>query len=658
MMTFAYQEMSTLEWRRLGSARERRSYLFDVYICHLLSATTNNDAYTNERTTSWLAWLASSLKRFGQEEFLLERMQPSWLASRRQLWSYRIVVFLTVSLLLLVADRLTDLVASLLPQSSTRVELGTMNWLINVSRIVQTLLLVSIASVVIAARPIAPIETLRWSGTNAWRGIVQRLRRTVAPACDYGFLVGLVGGALAGIVGIFRPLGLFGGQTIGTSSLYLSRAGFLGIVLAIFSIAVWLVAAGTMRWPSTWIAWEARSRLSTRGADAIVAGLVGAAAATIMSGPVGAPFGIAVAIVPGASRIFGRVSSRRFVQGFVGVMIGWFGVIYVLMRGTPYSSFADVVSIWATSGIGVAMTAALMLAFGTRVGFKTSVVVSAFRRMGGLKPAAEGLETGSRESGPSINEDAAPDEGVAFGRTWAMTVGIGAALSLLLGGVSALLVLGGLRHVVQSAVRVALATTNISTVVLSSASMTAVAAAALVSFFAAVVGSVIGLLNGLTGPDVAKRTIPNQGIRQSAFNILVFGAIAAVAGGLPFGLANLGGAAALASSPLTFADWTQILVINALTVGLIGALVPGAACVQHFALRFVLWCGGHVPWRYQRFLDYATERMLLQRIGGRYRFLHVLLRDHFAAMQDPKTAAQPATIPDDLGPAAPIPTVQ
>jgi len=659
MMTFAHQEMSMLEWQRLGSARDRRSYLFDVYIFHLLSATANNDRYTNDRIRTWLTWLASSLKRFGQEEFLLERMQPSWLASRRQLWSYRVVVFLTVLMCLLVADRLTDVVGSLLPQSSTRVKPGTATWVfgfVDVLRIVQTLLLASIAGVVIAVRPIAPIETLRWSGTNAWQGVTRWLRRAVPPACNYGFLVGLVGGALAGIVGIFRPMRLFGGQTIGAISINNPRAGF---VLGIFAIAVWLVAVGTMRWPSRWIEGGAPSRLSTREANAIIAGLVGAAAATISAGYYGAFFGIAVAIVPGASRTFGRASSRRFVQGFVSILIGWFGVSYVLMRGSSYSSFGDVLLTWATSGTGVAMTAALLLAFATRVGLKTSVVVSPFRRFGRLKPAAEGFETGRRESGPSVVEEAAPDEDVPFGRMWAMTIGIGAALALLLGGVSALLVLAGLRHVIQSAVLVALAMTGKSTVVQSNASLIAVYAAAFASFFAAVVGSVIGLLNGLTGPDVAKRTRPNQGIRQSAFNTLVFGAVAACAVGLPFGLMNLGGAAvALASTPVTFADAIQIVVINALMVGLIGALVPGAACVQHFALRFVLWCGGHVPWRYQRFLEYAAKRMLLQRIGGRYRFLHVLLCDHFAAMLNPKKAAPPATIPNDLGPAAPSSILQ
>ncbi len=58
----------------------------------------------------------------------------------------------------------------------------------------------------------------------------------------------------------------------------------------------------------------------------------------------------------------------------------------------------------------------------------------------------------------------------------------------------------------------------------------------------------------------------------------------------------------------------------------------GAACIQHFALRLALWRTGQIPWNYARFLNYATDRLLLQRIGGRYRFIHKRLQDHFAAM--------------------------
>ncbi len=74
---------------------------------------------------------------------------------------------------------------------------------------------------------------------------------------------------------------------------------------------------------------------------------------------------------------------------------------------------------------------------------------------------------------------------------------------------------------------------------------------------------------------------------------------------------------------------------------LFGAVIPGIgfglgysglSYIQHYTLRLVLYCKGYTPWNYARFLDYCTERMLLVRVGGRYRFIHKLLQDHFAQM--------------------------
>jgi hypothetical protein len=41
-----------------------------------------------------------------------------------------------------------------------------------------------------------------------------------------------------------------------------------------------------------------------------------------------------------------------------------------------------------------------------------------------------------------------------------------------------------------------------------------------------------------------------------------------------------------------------------------------------------------MPWRYDRFLNYCYERRLLQKIGGRYRFIHRELLEHFAGMEN------------------------
>lgn len=58
----------------------------------------------------------------------------------------------------------------------------------------------------------------------------------------------------------------------------------------------------------------------------------------------------------------------------------------------------------------------------------------------------------------------------------------------------------------------------------------------------------------------------------------------------------------------------------------------GKALIQHFVLRLVLAWNRYAPLRYDLLLNYCAERLLLQRVGGRYRFMHKLLQDHFAKM--------------------------
>jgi DNA polymerase III delta prime subunit len=136
-------------------------------------------------------------------------------------------------------------------------------------------------------------------------------------------------------------------------------------------------------------------------------------------------------------------------------------------------------------------------------------------------------------------------------------------------------------------------------------------------------GLIFGLSSGLSGElnlvGVEATTIPNQGIRNSAKNFvfvwlivwLSFGLI----GGLSFGL----------SSGLSLG----------LSLGLsFGLGTGGSACIQHFTLRILLYRNRHIPWNYARFLDGCTERLVLQRVGGGYRFIHKRLQEHFAEMQD------------------------
>ncbi len=60
--------------------------------------------------------------------------------------------------------------------------------------------------------------------------------------------------------------------------------------------------------------------------------------------------------------------------------------------------------------------------------------------------------------------------------------------------------------------------------------------------------------------------------------------------------------------------------------------IPGLAFMRHFVLRLILWRSGYIPWNCAGFLNYAAERLLVQRAGSRYQFTHKLLQEHFAEM--------------------------
>ena len=158
-------------------------------------------------------------------------------------------------------------------------------------------------------------------------------------------------------------------------------------------------------------------------------------------------------------------------------------------------------------------------------------------------------------------------------------------------------------------------------------------------------GLVSGIIYMLIASDVKRPEIPNQGIVQSAKNSIltgIFGTVFILILGITFiiwlvlFLRNKERIAIFFK--FFMSDYLGIpllgmLIIIALGVGIIAALmVGGKACIQHFVLRLILYRNGYIPWNYARFLDYCTECLFLQRVGGRYRFIHRLLQEHFAAM--------------------------
>ncbi|MHC5862529.1 NACHT domain-containing protein [Nostoc sp.] len=145
-----------------------------------------------------------------------------------------------------------------------------------------------------------------------------------------------------------------------------------------------------------------------------------------------------------------------------------------------------------------------------------------------------------------------------------------------------------------------------------------------------------GLLIGLTGPNIAlkKRAFPNQGIHQSLRNTvpyaLIFGLI-----GLIFGVSlklyeyyfNKSANFVLPHNSISFSMFFASLGV------VLGILYTGLPVIQHFALRLVLSQDDLFPFKYADFLEHTKKYRLTQTYGGRYSYIHDLLRDYFANLR-------------------------
>jgi len=135
---------------------------------------------------------------------------------------------------------------------------------------------------------------------------------------------------------------------------------------------------------------------------------------------------------------------------------------------------------------------------------------------------------------------------------------------------------------------------------------------------ALIVGLIYTLIGELTESNLEIERFPNQGIWKSLVNAgiagLISGAISALIGFLIF---------TLAGSPLSGMWFGAMLGLKS---GLMFG--GGIACIQHFALRLILYSSNRIPWNYAQFLTYTRTRLFLQQIGGRYRFIHRLLQEH------------------------------
>ncbi|MBD2254759.1 NACHT domain-containing protein [Nostoc parmelioides] len=153
-------------------------------------------------------------------------------------------------------------------------------------------------------------------------------------------------------------------------------------------------------------------------------------------------------------------------------------------------------------------------------------------------------------------------------------------------------------------------------------------------YWALSVGFIIAFFGKETKTVEINKKSPNQGIKSSAINAVTITLLIGLMGSTGLTIVFL----LLGIYPFTnLLDAVLFLIVTIggyLSIGVpFGIMFGGFACIQHFTLRLILYRNGYIPWNYARFLDYSTERLFLQRVGGRYRFIHKLLQDHFAQME-------------------------
>ncbi|MDJ0845982.1 NACHT domain-containing protein [Crocosphaera sp.] len=153
-------------------------------------------------------------------------------------------------------------------------------------------------------------------------------------------------------------------------------------------------------------------------------------------------------------------------------------------------------------------------------------------------------------------------------------------------------------------------------------------------------GLIFGLLVGMIA--ILKETLPrahidpaistNQGIKSSITNNVKFSFISSISILIVMGIVLICSyqfPTLITFDGLTIGNVIKASCILSMGMVLISIFFVEVSAIQHFNLRIVLFLLGYTPWNYAKFLDYATNRLFLQRVGGGYRFIHRMLQEHF-----------------------------
>ena len=146
---------------------------------------------------------------------------------------------------------------------------------------------------------------------------------------------------------------------------------------------------------------------------------------------------------------------------------------------------------------------------------------------------------------------------------------------------------------------------------------------------------IIELKDEISVQQVQLTTYPGQRLVLTAKNalggFLFAGTIFGFLGGISIGI--------LAEQLVWLPGELNYGLVSGLILGLIAGLLGGFFyggnnIIQHYILRFMLGTSNLLPFRLIPFLDHCVDLIFLRRVGGGYIFVHRLLMEHFAEMDE------------------------
>ncbi len=555
-----------------GSAETRQEQLFASYVQHMLKRPRAETRYTPEQTINWLARLARQMRQQDQTIFYIEHIQPNWLPEGKARWFYSI----TIGLFSLLLGLLYYVQGGLMTAQRLFGYSFPFDWLAAglIGLLISLLIMWQLGVLEIKVKS-AEIPVWSWKRVN--QGFVATIVESLA--------IGLIAGLVFGVAILLGEALIFGVADVVSSlqnfPLVFSSYMLKGLIGGLIGGVLFRLVGGfgTQEESAKVLIWSWKGIQKRWAITLIIAGIY-------------------VLIY----FIYWLISSPGYP--LFGLAFGLFGALGIWCMGGLDTRGTEI-PLWSWRSLRKRWVAMLIMGvIGGLISLQIFWIIVWYNGLEWFDGAFLGLVVGLviwQWSGLEIK--IRPAERIVWSwesarKGWIIIMSIALVCALV----------GGLIYGL---------------------------AGTLVSGLFAVLCVVVwqGLSNERL--DQHHLVTPNQGIRHSARNGALYGLLIGLASGL-----FLGAAMVLTNRiHLPLSVLISLVLPIVIRWGIISGLVGGMffgwdACIKHVILRLFLWRAGSMPWNYARFLDYAAERILLRKVGGGYIFVHRLLLEYFATLDD------------------------